>query len=52
MKKPCEHTMLFKGTHPSFKRGCWLCADCAQFIEELDLAPYGVVLAAFKLPKT
>lgn len=45
--RECQHTMCFKGTHPSFPVGKWLCVECEQFIE-LDLIGYGVVLTAFR----
>ena len=44
----CPHRMCFKGTHPSFRKGLWLCADCQQYVDLKYLDGYGIVLAALR----
>lgn len=50
-KQECPHRMCFKGTHESFKKGLWLCADCGEFVDLKYLEDYGVVMAALKKEK-
>jgi len=45
----CSHPICYKGTHPSFKKGKWLCADCGQQIDLGKLQEYAVVFAAMKV---
>ena len=45
----CEHPLVYKGIHPSFKKR-WLCPECEQLVE-LDLAEYAITLAGFKMNK-
>lgn len=46
--EPCPHRMCFKGTHKSFQKELWLCADCGEFVDLKHLDEYGVVMAALK----